>query len=86
MAKKTTGINRNWLMMLDSGIVVIDWGDGLYQDIITGKFMRCNSEEISHVAMESELIYLKKVGRIDDFDSKHVYVHGLPERPTSTID
>ena len=83
---KSTGIDRNWLMMLHSGVVVIDWGDGLYQEIVSGKFLHCNAEEISHIVTEAELMYLKKVGRIDDFDSRQVFLHVLPERPSKTLD
>ena len=34
-----TPINRQWVIVLKDGNIVIDWGDGLYQDVRSGDFV-----------------------------------------------
>lgn len=78
-------ISRQWMLVLNNGTVVIDWGDGLYQDIRSDAILRCSEADISHTIQEIELEELKRTGQIRDFDGQNVYVFSLSERPTRPI-
>ncbi len=81
-----TPINRQWIIVLKDGSIVIDWGDGLFQDIRSGEFLDVNEEDISHHVINQELDWLIKIGRVAAYDSITVQCHSLPERPQSTLD
>ena len=81
-----TPFNRQFVLVLDDGRVVLDWGDGLFQDIYTGDFTRQLDTFISHVAQEEDLETLKKAGRLERFDRQQVYLLGLRDLPRKTID
>lgn len=79
-------VGRQWLVIRKDGTPVVDWGDGLYQDISSGIFIRSSEKEISHTVSEDELKQLKMAGLIYDYDGSQVYLSILPERPTQTLD
>ena len=33
-------ILRHWVLVLRDGTIVVDWGDGLFQNIYSGQFMQ----------------------------------------------
>lgn len=86
MIKGGTPINRQWVIVLNDGKIVIDWGDGVYQDIILGDFISIREEDISHHILNQELDWLAKIGRIASYDKLIVNVHNLPERPLRTME
>lgn len=81
-----TPVNRQWVQVTKDGEFVIDWGDGLFQDIRSGEFGSLNDADISHGIMDEELDWLKRIGRVDSYDSRMVYFFSLPERPQKLID
>ena len=81
-----TPIKRQWIIVLNDGSIVIDWGDGIYQDIRTGAFLSIREEEYSHHILNPELEWLVKIGRVASYDALIVNIHSLPERPQRTID
>ena len=81
-----TIIERQWILLLKDGTVVIDWGDGLYQDVYSGDFSECQEGEISHRVQDDDLELLKRTGRVEYFDAHKVYFNMLPERPARTIE
>ena len=81
-----TPINRPWIIVLNDGKIVIDWGDGVYQDILSGDFVSIREEEVSHHVLNQELDWLIKIGRVASYDAFIVNIHSLPERPLRTID
>jgi hypothetical protein len=81
-----TAVNRQWIVITREGSFVIDWGDGLFQDLISGEFVPIGEADISHHPTESELDWLMHIDRVSFYDSKTVYIHNLPERPQRTID
>ena len=81
-----TPFPRQFVLMLDDGRVVLDWGNGLYQDVYSGDFTEDLGSLISHTIHEDELELLKRAGRVDHFDHMQVYFLGLRERPFKTID
>lgn len=81
-----TPINRQWIIVLNDGKIVIDWGDGVYQDVISGDFMSIREEEVSHHIVNQELDWLTKIGRVASYDNFFVRIHSLPERPLRTIE
>ena len=81
-----TPFNRNWVVILNDGSPVLDWGDGLFQDIMTGDFMQLNESTISRAIMDNELDRLHLAGRIFGYDSTLVYLGPLPERNRRTLD
>jgi len=81
-----TPINRQWVLSLKDGNVVIDWGDGLFQDVRAGDFIKVKESEISHHTLNEELDLLIRVGRVTSYTSATVFFASLPERPQRTID
>ncbi|MCJ7534710.1 MAG: hypothetical protein MUO57_04170 [Anaerolineales bacterium] len=79
-------IDRQWIFVLDDGSPVVDWGDDLIQDLLSGDFSASNREDAGHPIRDDELEMLKRAGRIERYDSRHVYIYALPERPRPTIE
>ena len=79
-------VNRHWVVMLQNGIPAIDWGNGLFQDILNGQFIHGTDVDISHTVLEEELEQLKHMDTICGYDLNSVYVYPLPEPPHRTID
>jgi hypothetical protein len=81
-----TPVSRQWVIALKDGAIVIDWGDGLYQDVRSGEFVKVEEREISHHVLNEELDWLIKIGRVGSYNSLSVSFHSLPERPQKTIE
>ncbi len=81
-----TPFPRQFVLMLDDGRVVLDWGDGLYQDAHSGDFTEDLHCQISHTIQDDELEILKRAGRVDHFDRMQVFFLGLRERPFKPLD
>lgn len=81
-----TPINRQMVIVLKDGTIVIDWGDGIYQDIRSGEFMPVREADYSHHILNAELDWLIKIGRVAAYDRDTVQCHSLPERPQRTIE
>lgn len=79
-------VGRQWLVIRRDGTPVVDWGDGLYQDISSGIFVKGSENDISHTISNDELKQLKMAGAIYDYDETQVYLSPLPDRPTQTLD
>lgn len=81
-----TPVNRQWAQVTKDGTFVIDWGDELYQDIRSGDFLHGTESDFSHIMRDEELDWLKRIGRVESYDSRTVYFTNLPERPQKTIE
>lgn len=81
-----TPINRQWVIVLKDGDIVIDWGDGLFQDVITGDFLPVLEKDVSHHILDEELDWLTRIGRVGSYTRLTVNFHSLPERPQKTIE
>jgi hypothetical protein len=81
-----TPVHRHWVVMLTNGSIVIDWGDGLFQDVYSGEFLRLAEGQLSHPAQNEDLEMLKRAGRVDHYDSQQAWLINLPERPIRSMD
>ncbi len=83
-----TGIpfNRQYVLVFEDGRVVLDWGEGLLQELETGNFFSSTENQISRSIMDEELEWLKRVGRVEAYNRLQVFFLNLPERPVKTID
>lgn len=79
-------IHRRWVLVLNNGAIVIDWGDGVFQDLLTGDFLHGLSLVGSHVIQDEQLEWLKRTGTIAGYDGSSVYISSLPELPKKTIE
>jgi hypothetical protein len=79
-------VHRHWVLVLRDGPVVVDWGDGLFQDLHTGQFQRGLEGKISHPAQNVDLVILQRAGLVDHFDDEEVWLLNLPERPSHLMD
>ncbi len=79
-------INRRWVLVLNNGAIVIDWGDGVYQDFYSGEFLGSVSLIGSHVILDEQLDWLRRTGDIVGFDEANIYVNSLPEYPKKTLE
>ncbi|MBI4927467.1 MAG: hypothetical protein HY835_06865 [Anaerolineae bacterium] len=71
-------VARSWVVLMHSGVPAVDWGDGKYLDLMTMEFFTAEEKEISHRALETDLHWLKHIGRIDDYDVNYIYLSNLP--------
>jgi hypothetical protein len=72
--------------VLQNGITAIDWGDGIYQDILSGEFIHGTDADVSHTILDDELEHLKHTNHIYKYDANNVYIYPLPEPPHRTIE
>jgi hypothetical protein len=79
-------IDRQWIYVLEDGRSIIDWGDYLVQDLLSGDFYSNVDSDYSHPIRDDELEMLKRAGRVERFNARHVYIFSLPERPRATIE
>jgi hypothetical protein len=84
--KDGTPVNRAIMVILNDGTVAVDWGDGLFYDVLAGKFRPCSEKDVSHRINDEELEQLKYSGVIAYFDHSQVYISHMPERPLRTMD
>ena len=77
---KGTPIGRPWIVILCDGTIAIDWGDGLYQEAISGDFFSLEGDQVIHRAQDYDLDWLVRVGSIGNFDAQNAYFLDLPER------
>jgi hypothetical protein len=81
-----TPIDRQWITVLKDGTPVLDWGEALFQDLLSGNFVSVDKSEYSHPIRDDELDLLKRAGRVERFDARQVFIYSLPERPRRTIE
>jgi hypothetical protein len=83
-----TGIpfNRQYVLVFEDGRIILDWGDGLFQELETGEFFRGVESQVCRAIMDDELEWLKRVGRVEAYNRTQVFFLHLPERPVKTID
>ena len=79
-------VDRHWVLILQNGTVLIDWGENLYQDVDTGEFLELESEPVAHTAQEEMLKILQQRNIIADWDDRVAYFNYLPERPQNFIE
>lgn len=82
----TTGtpIGRHCILVLRDGNIVIDWGSGTYQDLVTGEPCPITESSISHTILEAELAWLKQTGLVSAYDEQQAYIIGLPENASKS--
>lgn len=79
-------IHRQWVIVLKNGDVIVDWGNGVFQDIISGEFLIKVDQTASHPIQDDEASWLEKNGSIQGFDRAQVYVFSLPELPKKSME
>jgi len=81
-----TPVARGLVFMLQTGEIVVDWGDGRVQDIQTGKFLEFQESDYGGAVTDSDLERLKDIGRVVSCTNRTVYLRPLPEPPRPTIE
>ncbi len=81
-----TPIERSLICMLRDGTLVIDWGDGKAQDLMSGEFLAVKDKDFSHPATEADLNRLMHAGRLAAYDQAMVYLSALPEFDRKLLD
>lgn len=81
-----TAVSRQLILVLQNGVIVVDWDNGLFQDVDTGEFLKIAENMISYTAQDVDLERLKRTSRVDAYDSQQAWFIGLPERPFHLLD
>jgi hypothetical protein len=81
-----TPVFRQWVLVLHTGVIVIDWGDGNFQEVDSGEFLKIAENAVSYTAQDVDLEKLKRSGRVDAYDAARAWFIGLPERPIQLLD
>ena len=71
-------VARNWVVMMRSGTPAVDWGEGMFLDILSGEFFQAEEKDVSHRALDSDLDWLKHIGKVDAYDVNNVFFVILP--------
>lgn len=79
-------ISRQWVIVLHNGDIVIDWGDGVFQDVISGMILFKVDQSGSHTIQNDECAWLESRGVIQGFDAAQVYVTHLPLRHQESLE
>ena len=79
-------VPRGWVLLTKTGEVVLDWGDGRIQDVLTGDFLNLTDQEIGGAARDADLEVLRKAGRVESFDARTVYLRPLPDAPRPSLE
>ncbi len=78
---RATPVARSWVVMMRDGFAALDWGNGLYLDLVRGQFFNASEQEVSHRASDADLDWLVRLGCIEGYDRLNVYLTYLPEPP-----
>lgn len=81
-----TPVPRGSVLRLKTGEVVVDWGDGRVQDVLTGDFLDYDEHNYGGAVQDTDLAHLQRNGRVEFFDARTVYLSPLPEPPRKTIE
>jgi hypothetical protein len=79
-------ISRHCVITLKTSEVVVDWGNGVFQDIRTGELLPEDDQNVSHTSLDEELNVLRKMGLVEKYDVHNVYIIQMPEPPKRTIE
>jgi hypothetical protein len=71
---------------MKSGEVVVDWGDGRVQDVLTGDFLPYTEQDYGGAVQDTDLAALQRNGRVEFYDARTIYLSPLPEPPRKTIE
>ncbi|GAP07434.1 MAG TPA: hypothetical protein DEQ80_00155 [Anaerolinea thermolimosa] len=74
-----TPVARSWVVWMRNGVIAVDWGDGVFVDILSNQFFEASQAEVSHRAPDADLDWLRSIGRVEDYDVNNVYFIQLPE-------
>jgi len=72
-------VERQYFLVATDGSVIIDWGNGRLQDVLTGEFRTLPEESLHRPVQDHELNRLIAAGRVESFDHRQVYVLSMPE-------
>ena len=78
-------VERQYFLVAHDGSVIIDWGNGRQQDVLTGEFRTLPVDSFFRPVQDHELNRLIAAGRVESFDRRLVYVLILPEVSRRTI-
>ncbi len=81
-----TPVDRHWVLVLKNGRMVIEWGEGHFQDVLEGEFIQCRESDISHAITDKELTQLERSGKVSHYDRQRVYFIRLPEHPSPPME
>jgi hypothetical protein len=81
-----TPVARGLVFILQTGEIVVDWGEGRVQDILTGDFLEFEESDYGGAVTDSDLERLKDLGRVVSYTIHLVYLRPLPEPPRPTIE
>ena len=81
-----TPVHRQWVLVLPNGEIVVDWGDGLVQNVFSGEFMQISETQSCVPVQNEDLEMLVRASRVAHFDGQQVWFINLPERPVRSID
>lgn len=79
-------ISRQWVIVLNNGNIIVDWGNNVFQDLVSGEFLTAVDQTGSRAVQDDDCSWLERSGYIQSFDSTQIYVYGLPERKKPFID
>ena len=86
MTHAGTPVLKEFMYILKDGAMVVDWGDGQVQDVMTGDFMLFRESDIGQKMTDRDLDLLKKRGRVASYDARTVYLMPLPEGNRKMLD
>jgi hypothetical protein len=77
---------RHTIVVFRDGTPAVDWGNGSFQEILSGRFFSGSESAIGHTISNEELSQLRSLGHVLHFNDEFVYLPPLPEPPRRTIE
>lgn len=71
-------IDRQWVLVLSGGEIVVDWGDDRFQDVREGGFLERHAVAGAVVAPDAQMESLKQAGIVSAYNQRQVYFTYLP--------
>jgi hypothetical protein len=84
--KSGTPVSRHCVVTMRDSSIVVDWGNGICQEVLSGRFYPIEEKDVSHTTLDEELEILRKSGLVENFDNLQVHFVTLPDSPKKTID
>lgn len=84
--KSGTPVSRHCVVTMKDSSIVVDWGNGISQEVVSGRFYPIEERDVSHTTLDEEIEILRKSGLVEKFDNLQVHFVTLPDSPKKTID
>ena len=67
-------IHRKWFFVHKNGKLLLDWGQGKAQEVLSGQFISYVPKDYVHAVKDEMLVGLMETGKVIRFDQEQVVI------------